>query len=262
MSIFNQDFTLVEEFFDDKFWVDTFEKLCTSEVLAGDAFAFEDLVSACRELFQQGGAALGAREATHRNEDNLRLGLRRTVQELCGYGALLPGFILKCPRCSSIAWYPLKGAAEQVECSGCQRNFAFPAEQPFAYRLNSVVKNNMFQSRRTRDGNLTVIRTLALLHARARQSFGYSPQVNLYDSFHSGRPCSELDIAAQVDGQLIIGEAKHSSAAFFTDNSKSLRSLVEVAKQIYPDQVILACYEDQYGKMARAEQALIHLFNR
>lgn len=55
MSILNQDFTLVEEFFDDKFWVDTFEKLCTSEALAGDAFAFEDLVSACREVFQQGG---------------------------------------------------------------------------------------------------------------------------------------------------------------------------------------------------------------
>ena len=59
MSTLNQDFTLVEEFFDDKFWVDTFEKLCTSEALAGDAFAFEDLVSACREVFQQGGAALG-----------------------------------------------------------------------------------------------------------------------------------------------------------------------------------------------------------
>lgn len=72
-----------------------------------------------------------------------------------------------------------------MECSGCQRNFAFPAEQPFDYRLNSVVKNNMFQSRRTRDGNRTVIRTLALLHERARQSFGYSPQVNLYDSFYN-----------------------------------------------------------------------------
>ncbi len=262
ISIFNQDFTLVEDFFDDKFWVDTFEKLCISEALAGDAVLFEDLVAACRTVLPQRGVVLGDRDATFQNEENLRLGLKRTVQELCGYGALLPGFKLKCTHCSSIFWYPLKGAAEAVQCNGCLREFAFPVEQPFAYKLNNVIKNNMFQSRSMRDGNLTVIRTLASLHRRARKSFGYSPQVNLFDDLHSNRPSSELDIAAIVDGQFIIGEAKHNSAAFSADNNKSLRGLVDVAKEIYPDQIILACYEDQHGKLARAERALIHLFNR
>ena len=262
LSIFNHDYTLIEEFFDDKFWVTIFEKLCTSEALAGDAITFDDLVGECVATFRLNGVELEPRASSFRNEDNLRLGLRRTVQELCGYRALLPGFKLKCTHCSSIFWYHIKGVDEAVNCNGCLRDFAFPVEQPFAYKLNNLVKNNIYQSRTQRDGNLTVIRTLASLHARARKSFGYSSQVNLYDSFTAGRPCAELDIAGMVDGQFIIGEAKHSSSAFLENNSKSLRSLVDVAKEIYPDQVILACYEDKHGKLARAEQGLAHLFNQ
>ena len=262
LEIFRQDFLLLEDFFDDKFWVDTFKKLCNSEALAGDAITFNDLVADCVNVFRAVGAELQPRDISHRNEENLRLGLRRTVQELTDYQVLLPGFKLKCPRCSSIFWYPLQGAADLVQCNGCLRNFAFPVEQPFAYKLNTVVKNNILQARNKPDGNLTVIRTLACLHSRARHSFSYSPQVNLYENYTAGKPSAELDIAALVDGQLVIGEAKHSSAAFFAENNKSLISLVEVAREIYPDQVILACYDDQNGKLSKAEKALIHLFNR
>lgn len=261
LRIFNNDFSLVEEFFADKFWVDSFEQLCISEKVAGEAIAFDEIVATCIAILRQRGVELGPREATFQNEANLRLGLRRTVQELCGYRTLLPGFKLKCTHCASTFWYPIKSANEVVNCTGCLEDFAFPIEQPFAYKLNNVIRNNIFQSKTQRDGNLTVIRTLASLHARARHSSGYSPQVNLYEDLTTNRPGAELDIAALVDGLFVIGEAKHSSAAFFQDNRKSLLSLVEVAKEVYPDQIILACYEDSHGKLARAEQFLAHHFN-
>ncbi|TPG60921.1 hypothetical protein EAH73_20350 [Hymenobacter nivis] len=258
LSIFNQDFALVREFFDDKFWVDVFEELCRSEALAGDAIGFEELVRRCQAALSQAGIKLS--KATAINGGNLRQSLRRTVQELCGYGVLLPGFKLKCPRCSSIFWHPLNGAAQTVPCSGCLRDFSFPVEQPFAYKLNSVIKNSMFQSRFMRDGNLTVIRTLVSLHEQAHQSFGYSPQLNLYDSYRLGLNSAELDIIGLVDGQLIIGEAKHSGSAFMANDLKPLRSLVEAAKIICPDRLILACYEDSNSELAQAKTTVLDLF--
>ena len=262
LNIFRNSFELVEEFFDDKFWVDIFEKLCNSEKVAGDAIIFDELVAVCIGVMQQHGMELGPREETFRNEANLRHGLRRTVQELCDYRALLPGFKLKCLHCASTFWYQLKGAAEVVECNGCLQNFAFPIEQPFAYKLNNLVKNNLFESRTKRHGNLTVIRALASLHTRARHSFEHSPQVNLYDRTQGGKPIAELDIAALVDGRLVIGEAKHRSTGFFDDNLKSLRSLVSVAQEIYPDEIVLACYEDERDKLAKAKKSLVGLFNQ
>jgi hypothetical protein len=186
--------------------------------------------------------------------------LRRTVQELCDYRALLTGFKLKCSHCASIFWYPLKNTAELVNCLGCLQDFVFFVEQPFAYKLNDIVKNNLFQSRTQRDGNLTVIRALANLHSRARYAFGYSTQVNLYDNTTTYKPMSDLDIAALVDGKLVIGEAKHSNKLFFQDNRKSLLSLIEAAKEIHPDELVLACYEDEHGKLDRATEFLTHHF--
>jgi len=61
-----------------------------------------------------------------------------------------------------------------------------------------------------------------------------------------------------VEGNLIIGEAKHNSNEFKANNHKSLVSLIEVAKAIYPDKVILSCYVDEHEKLDRARQFLEH----
>jgi hypothetical protein len=260
LRIFNNDFDVIWSFFSDKFWVDTFEKLAISGKVAGDAITFDELVTNCVATLRNLGIELGPRESTIQNEGNLRLGLRRTVQELCDYRALLTGFKLKCSHCASIFWYPLKNTAELVNCFGCLQDFVFFVEQPFAYKLNDIIKNNLFQSQTQRDGNLTVIRALANLHSRARNGFGYSTQVNLYDNTTTYKPVSDLDIAALVDGKLVIGEAKHSSKLFFQDNRKSLLSLIEAAKEIHPDELMLVCYEDEHDKLNRASQFLAHYF--
>jgi len=189
------------------------------------------------------------------------MGLKETLNELCNYRVFLKGLKLKCSKCSSEFWYPMREVSEIINCKGCLENFELPIEPRFAYKLNDLIKNNIFQSKTSRDGNLTVIRTLVNIQNKSRLAFEYSPQVNLYDNFSSKKPCSEVDVACLSDGQFIIGEAKHNSSAFTADRNKSLRSLVELAKEVHPDKIILSCYEDHYGKLEKARKGILHEFD-
>jgi predicted transposase YbfD/YdcC len=185
------------------------------------------------------------------------------LKTLCELGVFLQGFKLKCPRCSSISWYHLREVGSKVNCKGCLEDFNMPIESSFSYRLNDLIKNNIFQSKTQRDGNLTVIRTLISLNLRrGYHSFEYSPQINLYDDHHSKKPANEIDIVALVDGKLVVGEAKHDSKEFSSNSHKSLNSLIEVCDAIFPDKVILSCYKDEHSRLDNAKKYLEHHFRK
>lgn len=258
---FNFDFDTVDDFFTDKFWVDIFESLCTSEKPAGDSISFQEILNNCIKIFEDNKAPLGKREETYRNSENLGLGLQQMLKTLCELSVFLQGFKIKCPRCSSISWYHLKEVSNKVSCKGCLENFSMPIESSFYYKLNDLIKNNIFQSRTQRDGNLAVIRTLISLGSRnSHYSFEYNSQLNLYNDHHSKKPDNEIDIIALVDGKLIIGEAKHHSNEFSSNGHKSLKSLIEVTKYILPDKVILSCYKDEHSRLDRARKYLEYHF--
>jgi len=258
---FDFDFSTIEDFFTDTFWVGIFEELITSQKNCGDSISFEEIKSKCIVVLNQSGIELGKREETNYNEENLVFGLKETLKELCYYRVFLKGFKLKCPRCSSKFWYPINNINENVTCFGCLEDFRLPIEPYFAYKLNDLIKINIFQSPKSRDGNLTVIRTLALICDQSRRSFEYAPQINLFDNMDTNKPCSDVDIICISDGKLIIGEAKHNSNEFSANSNKSLISLTELAKNIRPDIVVLSCYEDTKGKLEKAKQALLHYLN-
>lgn len=262
LKAFNYDFTTIDDFFTDKFWVGLFEELITNEKVAGDSISFEEIKQKAIDALKEKGIELGQKGETYQNEENLNYGLKETLGELCEYSVFLKGFNLKCDNCSSKFWYPINEVNEIINCKGCLENFDLPIEPKFAYKLNDLIKNNIFQSKTHRDGNLTVIRTLASIYNRSRHSFGYSPQLNIFTDIHSGKPSNELDIVCSSDGKFIIGEAKHNSKGFFEERMKSLKSLVEISKIIYPDKIILACYDDEHEKLDKAKQGLLHLFNK
>ena len=185
-----------------------------------------------------------------------------TLRKLCNYKVFLKGFTIKCTNCSSHFWYPLTEIDHTVNCKGCLESFDFPVEPEFSYRLNDLIKNNIFQSPTQRDGNLAVIRSIVSIRRRSRSSFEYSPQLNLYNDYHSNKPCSEIDLLALSDGNFIIGEVKHNSKGFSENKNKALEGLVEIAKEIYPDKIILACYEDSNDKLEKAKKGLVHLFKK
>ncbi len=259
IKTFKGSFDTIDNFFTDKFWVDLIEDLSTSKSLAGPTITFKKLVSRCEGILQENGITLGERGKTFQNKENLEIGLKMTLKELCDYKVFLKGFNIKCTNCSSHFWYPLTEIEHSVNCKGCLEKFDFPIEPEFAYKLNDLIKNNVFQSSTQRDGNLAVIRSLVNIRSGSRNSFEYSPQLNLY-SYHSKKPFSDMDIVAISDGEFIIGEVKHNSKLFSENSNKALKGLVEMSKEILPDKIILACYEDSNSKLEKARKGLIHLF--
>lgn len=261
LRLFNEDLDAMNEFFRDKFWVDIFEKLSTSDKAAGDCITFSEIKATCIEALKENGIVLGNREETRRNEENLIIGLKKTVGELCGYKVTIKGFKLKCTTCSSIHWYHIEEVSETVKCKGCLQQFTLPVEPEFAYKLNDLVRNNIYQTNKSRDGNLTVARTLAALKASARTSFNFTAQLNLFTDDHHTKPEADIDIFCTLDGVLVIGEGKHSSTAFFDDSMKALKSLVEIAQQIRPGRIVFSCYDDASDKLAKAKRSLERLFD-
>ncbi|WP_159478780.1 hypothetical protein [Dyadobacter sp. 3J3] len=194
----------------------------------------------------------------------LELGLKETLKELCDFKVFFKGFNLKCKKCSSIFWYHIKDVSETVECRGCLEEFEIPIEPKFFYKLNDLIKNNIYQSKTDRDGNLTVIRTLALKSKLSHKAFAYSPQINLFDNYHTNKPITDIDILYLTNGKLAIGEAKHSSPAFFEKNSSGFNSvdtIAEIAKEIRPDIIILSCYSDHNDKLEKARKTLTGKFH-
>lgn len=270
LNLFNRDLHSISDFFSDDFWVSIFEELSTSEKTAGDAICFYGILDKCKDRMQNAGVIeltyegkiKGNKNDTYINEENLVLGLKNTMEELCQYRVFLKGYNSKCPHCSSRFWYSIKDVGESLNCKGCYNNYDLPVEPAFAYKLNDLVKNNIFQTPTSRNGNLTVIRTLALLSNVGFSSFSYTAQLNLYSGVRPTKISGDIDIFCIENGKLIIGEAKHDSKAFTENRNKSLKSLVDVAKTIRPDKIVLSCYEDTNDKLAKAKHGLIHAFNR
>src|SRR5690606_9447698 len=113
LKTFKYDFHTIDDFFTDKFWVDIFEELTMSNKAIGYSISLEQILEKCKialaerkivELNENGKLA-GKKGETYKNEENLELGIRRTLRELCDYKVFLKGYNLKCRNCSSQFWY-------------------------------------------------------------------------------------------------------------------------------------------------------------
>jgi hypothetical protein len=239
IKAFQGDLRDIYDYFSDRFWVDIFDELSLSEKLAGDSLTFGEIVDKAVEMYRHLGKELVGRDEGWFNLENLQLGLKRTLQELTVYQVFFKGFKLKCPHCSSKFWYHINEVRESVSCRGCLEDFDLPIEPVFAYKLNDLIKNNIYATSKNRDGNLTVIRTLATFSHGSRP-FQYSPQLNLYDDIHSNKPFGDLDIVINDNGRFAIGEAKHNAKGFFESEMKSLKSLAMLSEMIFPDKIILS----------------------
>ncbi|THD32251.1 MAG: hypothetical protein DI588_09165 [Flavobacterium johnsoniae] len=263
INLFNGEFATISDFFSDNFWVTLLEEYSTTNRAAGSAFTFNDLKMRAITKLNEAGHVFTTKEKSRINVENLELGLKNILAELCHYQVFFKGYLLKCNQCSSTFYYHLNEVDETVKCKGCLQNFTMPVEPNFAYKLNDLIKNNIYRSKTERDGNLTVIRTLASIAAKSRKSFQFSPQINLYVSFSDRKPHTDIDIFCISDGKLIIGEAKHSSSALFGKNSDGLNSIqvmAKIARIIRPDKVLISCYEDSGNKLDNARKTLEGLF--
>jgi len=263
LSLFQNSFSLIEDFLHDKFWNDLFLELTNNAKVEGDTIIFNDLYERCYKLMKEQGVEFGEHPDTRINIDNLKLGLKHTLQGLVEDKVFLVGYNSKCKKCSSKIWYSLSEITNKTICKGCSNENYFNVETPMAYKLNHLVKNNYgMKSEKgvfVPDGNLTAINTLIHLYNKARAgSFEYLPQIDVYESYKSGKPKTDLDVVSMVNGQLYIGECKHSSPLFFESSNKSLDNLLLLASTIKPDKVIISCTVDLNNKLDKAVKYLNH----
>ena len=187
------------------------------------------------------------------------------IQQLCNHRVFLKGFLFKCIICSSEFWYSLEELGSNLVCKGCLANFPFPIEPRFVYKLNDLVKRNLFQSPGTVSGNLTVIRTLGYLKKawyspfQSLNSFVFSPQLELYLNSTDKNSCSDLDLVCITRGKLVVGEAKNCSEGFSKYDYKSIKTLFDAAIRIKPDILILSCSIDKGNQLSAAKDRLVNL---
>jgi hypothetical protein len=82
IKLFNWNLSEIEDFFTDKFWVDIYEELCTSNESAGDTISFKSLLDNCMEVLKKNKIKLGEKKNTHLNKENLEIGLKETLSRL------------------------------------------------------------------------------------------------------------------------------------------------------------------------------------
>ncbi|MBW4888907.1 hypothetical protein KXQ82_04245 [Mucilaginibacter sp. HMF5004] len=256
LKLFNNNFSFVEEFIGDKFWNDIFLKLTDNSRTEGDTILFENIFEECQKIMIETGKEIKAKGESRFNLENLRKGLTDTIQELTDHKIFLPGFIIKCRHCASKIWYSLSEIQHAITCKGCSNINHFAAENPIAYKLNHLVKNNIGmkndEGKFMPDGNMTAIRTLVHLRNSSPGSFQYLPQIDIYGCDDQSKPKTDLDIIAMVGGKLFIGECKHTSSKFHVERKKSLDNLLELALTIQPDKIILSCSKDNGTDLNKA----------
>jgi hypothetical protein len=161
-------------------------------------------------------------------------GLRRTLAELVASGAMQLGLKPKCPGCGYRIWYHLDDSRQRMPCKGCGCEFALRPEEPWRYRLNSLVEAGI-----ARHGLVPLVLVLGQLMHRSMSGFLYDVGVQLHED-PDGPPVAEVDVMAAVDGRFMLGEVKQSNGLFKQDD---FEQAAKVAERLRPHEVFFSSLE-------------------
>lgn len=135
---------------------------------------------------------------------------------------------------------------EIASCAICDKEYITPIDLEWKFKLNDFVYRSLFE----RNG-LTVLWALGFLQtSKARDSFYYMPEVDLYESW-DGESKNEIDILCMVDGKFHAVEVK-LSAYSFVNNGPEVEKFIQELKLIRPDKGILIF--EQYSDNESDEQ--------
>ncbi|MDE1153591.1 MAG: hypothetical protein PW788_13730 [Micavibrio sp.] len=199
--------------------------------LASRTFVNADEKRKCATFSRLCEWALDGKEAGEKAE--IKQQLVESVTYLRDVGFLWQGFQWTCQFCQHRNWVSLEKLQPVCECEICGQNQSSPVERGLDFILNPFV-THAFSSTSAQG---PVVWCLGLLANRARQSFAFTPALNLFSK--EGEVETDLDIIASVDGKTYIVEVKTS---FGGVTEGCLQDLKAVVKKLRPDVVALAVY--------------------
>jgi len=173
--------------------------------------------------------------------------LKEKISELLELNILLVGVKPKCPHCGYRIWYHINEIRQAINCRGCGYEYNIQAEEPWQYRLNSLVRS-AFGSH----GTLPVLLVIGQLMFEARNSFIYSPSLDLLSKPETGDKLihyGEVDLVCVKDGKFIIGEIKQSVSLF---KKSDFDKMLELAKKIKPDTIIFSSLDREPSQSVKS----------
>lgn len=168
--------------------------------------------------------------------------IKNSLSQLTEKNIIQIGVRPQCPNCGTTNWYHVDDIGQQLICQGCRFSFPFLPELTWQYRLNNLV-----HAATASHGTIPLILVLGQLLDESRDSFLYSPNLNLYaepkdSSSEDLDLIAEVDIACIQDGKFIIGEVKQSMGLF---RKKDFDDMAEIAKRVKPDKILFSCIDKQ-----------------
>ena len=168
--------------------------------------------------------------------------MKNALSQLTEKNIIQIGVKPQCPNCGMTNWYHVDDIGQQLICQGCRIPFPFQPELAWQYKLNNLAHVAYAQH-----GTTPLILVLGQLLNESRDSFLYSPNLNLYDECQDTLSedldlIAEVDIACIQDGKFIIGEIKQSIGLF---SKKDFDDMAEIAKRVKPDIVLFSCIDSQ-----------------
>jgi len=157
--------------------------------------------------------------------------LMNALTGLIERGVLLMGIQARCPSCGYRAWHHIDDAKQTLRCGGCNAAFPMPPEPRWYYRLNSLARASLAEH-----GLLPVILVLGQLLMNAQSAFLFAPCLDLFENDDKGS-IGDLDIAAILDGQFVIGEVKQSPNLF---DEATFVKMEGIARRLLPDILLFA----------------------
>lgn len=162
--------------------------------------------------------------------------LHETTNDLVAMNVLRLGVSVRCSFCRIPTWYHVDDLKQNVTCSGCGHSDSIGANRDWAYALNNLAAMCVAQNQ------LAVMQALAELSYRAHHSFFYSPSLNLFKERDG--PCwHEIDVAALVDGEFVVGEVKDCDVT-----KTDFEELLEIAKELRPQRAYMFMPDDKITK--------------
>ncbi|MBC2717335.1 MAG: hypothetical protein HF978_18675 [Desulfobacteraceae bacterium] len=174
------------------------------------------------------------------SDESLKSELKETLQDLLNSNIIFQGIKPKCQYCGYKNWYNLNEINTELKCSGCHREFKFPVEIRWFYRVNELIKKTiLFQ------GVMPTLLCLGQILDESKSSFIFLPNIELFKRNRSHSSFAELDIICVSDGHFIIGEVKNSAKLF---NQSDFDKMEEIACMIRPDRIIFYAFEGPYER--------------
>jgi len=172
-----------------------------------------------------------------------------SLKWLCARSILQQGCEWRCRSCFHINWNSLDRLSPLLQCEVCETKISMPVNVPWSFRLNDFLREGLKEH-----GIGALVWAAISLERKARDSFYFLSPHELFREYPSSdraRPNHEIDLIGVIDGAVHICEVKSS------DRDIDIDSLIQVARDLRPDGVILAVMDKSSPRLVSTFQALL-----